>query len=137
MMESGSPGDPSRGVPEEASPAALARIVLSTGWLVELLQTIRELGPSGAWIAAGAVRDTVWDVLTGRPSTKPYGDVDVVYWAAADTEESAALHEERLRSVRPDIEWEVTNQATVHLWHWRQGRRRVAAHANLEAGIAS
>jgi hypothetical protein len=117
--------------------AKLVEIVLSTPWLLELLRTVRSAGPPGAFVAAGAVRDTVWDVLTGRASSGPHADVDVVYWAAGDAEASARLYEGRLRALRPDVDWEVTNQATVHLWHWREGRLLVTPHPSVDAGIAS
>ena len=122
---------------EERATASLVGIVLSIPWLSEILRIVRELGPPGGFVAAGAVRDTVWDVLTGRPSTGPHGDVDVVYWADSERgRDGAGLHERCLRAARPDLNWEVTNQATVHLWHHARGQL-VAPHASVEEGIAS
>lgn len=122
---------------EESNRAALVAIVRSTAWLRALLQTVREMGPPGAFLAAGAVRNAVWDILTGKFSTGPRGDVDVVYWADDEPEDAAVKHQSRLHTARPDVDWEVTNQATVHLWHWRTGQRLVTPHASVEAGIAS
>lgn len=122
---------------EESDRATLVHIVHSTKWLREVLRAVRELGPPGAFVAAGAVRDTVWDVLTGRPSTGPHGDVDVVYWADGELEGAAGLHESSLRAGKPDIDWEVTNQAIVHRWHWQKARRLVAPHQSVKEGVAT
>lgn len=108
-----------------------------TAWLLRLLQLVKELGPPEAFVAAGSVRDTVWDVLTGRASTGPHGDVDVVYWAAAESEDGSRLHEMRLRAAKPDVDWEVTNQATVHSWHWRAHRRLVAPLQSVADGLST
>lgn len=116
---------------------ALANILRNTPWLLEVLATVRDVGPADAFVAAGAVRDTVWDSLTGRPSTKPYGDVDVVYWAEGEPDAASQAHEARLRAALPLIDWEVTNQATVHAWHWKEHGLRVAPHRTVAEGLAS
>lgn len=121
---------------EELSRARLVGIVRSTLWLHEALRIVREVGPPGGFVAAGAVRDTVWDVLTGRQPTAPQGDVDVVYWADEHGEDAAGLHERHLRAARPDLDWEVTNQATIHLWHRTRGQL-VARHASVDEGVAT
>ena len=124
------------GTSEDACVAQLKDIVRTTAWLWQLLQLVKELGPPEAFVAAGAVRDTVWNALTGRLSTRPHADVDVVYWAA-EPEELSRTHEARLRAARPDIDWEVTNQATVHLWHWRTQRLRVAPLQSVAQGLCT
>jgi hypothetical protein len=47
----------------------LRAFVASSPELVQVLRAVRELGPEGAYVAAGAIRDTVWNTLTGRPPT--------------------------------------------------------------------
>jgi uncharacterized protein len=116
---------------------ALVRIVRGTPWLCEALCAVREAGPAGAYVAAGAVRDTVWNVLTGRPPSGPQADVDVVYWAGAENPDQSSHHEERLRELVPRLDWEVTNQATVHLWHWRERGARIVPHETVADGVAS
>ncbi|HMI86308.1 MAG TPA: hypothetical protein VK550_19575 [Polyangiaceae bacterium] len=44
----------------------LTEMVRSTPWLLETIQIVRDVGPPGGYVAAGAVRDTVWNWLTGR-----------------------------------------------------------------------
>jgi hypothetical protein len=54
----------------------LRAIVKASLWLAELVGVVRRVGPRGAYVAAGAVRDTVWNALTGRPSEPPRADVN-------------------------------------------------------------
>ncbi len=117
--------------------APLPQILHDTPWLLALLATVRDHGPAGAFVAAGAVRDTVWDALSGRAPEGPYGDVDVVYWAPPELEHDARAHEARLRAAAPHVTWEVTNQATVHEWHERAQGLRVAPHRTVAEGLAT
>jgi hypothetical protein len=116
---------------------ALRTIVRRTPWLCEVLAVVHAIGPAGAYVAAGAVRDTVWNALTGHPSSGPYGDVDVVYWAEAEPEGAAHALEARLRAHLPEIDWEVTNQATVYLWHRHAHGLHVEPHRNVAEGLAT
>lgn len=120
-----------------AHPITLTAIVRNTPWLCKILEVVRDVGPPEAFVAAGAIRDTVWDALTGRPSTGPCADVDVVYWAEAEPEGAARAYEAKLRAALPAITWEVTNQATVHLWHQQVLGRQVAPHRSVAEGIAT
>lgn len=74
-----------------------------------------ELG-SSAWIAGGFVREAIWDSISGRSSTPPRDDVDVIYFDRRDTSKDAerAL-QERLVKRAPAVRWSVKNQARMHL----------------------
>jgi hypothetical protein len=122
---------------DQEANAALVSIVHSTAWLCEVLHIVREVGPPGAFVAAGAVRDTVWDCLTGRVSSGPYADVDVVYFDNAEPARAPGCHERSLRAAKPSIEWEVTNQATVHRWHWQTRGALVVPHQSLDEAVAT
>jgi uncharacterized protein len=114
---------------------ALTEIIRNTSWLMEVLEAVRVAGPPGAYVAAGAVRDTVWGALTGRPLTAPPGDVDVVYWDDSEAQGAAHSHQARLRAALPRVDWEVTNQALVHEWHWQAHGLRVAPLGTLTEGL--
>lgn len=79
------------------------------------LRAVRSLALPDCWIAAGFVRDAVWDHLHGCEPAEPCGDVDVVWF---DPESPAAAHdvalEERLTSECPGPTWSVKNQARMH-----------------------
>jgi uncharacterized protein len=121
----------------EASAVALENVVHGTPWLCEVLQIVRDAGPPGAFVAAGAVRDTVWDALTGRISTGPRGDIDVVYWDNAEPEDASRQHEMRLRGAKPEFDWEVTNQATVHSWLEQAHGLVIVAHQSVAHGLST
>src|SRR5262249_52803257 len=59
--------------------------------------------PEGA-IGAGALRNLVWDHLTGRHN--PPADVDVVFFGGADEKDV----ERCLRSRLPDVPWQAKDQ---------------------------
>lgn len=79
------------------------------------------------------MRNLVWDHLHGyaQPSSLP--DVDPVYFdpSAADDGQERRL-QTRLRQIMPTLNWEATNQATVHLWFKARFGQAVAPLASLE-----
>jgi len=78
---------------------------------------VESLGLSDAWIGAGFIRNSVWDVLHGHPvNVTRLADVDVLFFDADDTsKEREAEIERRLRALAPGIPWSVKNQARMHL----------------------
>lgn len=81
-----------------------------------LLGVVAELDLPDCWIAAGFVRNAVWDALHGRRPNPQQGDVDVI-WFDPDclSPEVDREYEEQLRLSVPSIEWSVKNQARMHL----------------------
>jgi hypothetical protein len=80
-----------------------------------ILGLVRGLGLPDCWVAAGFVRNAVWDHLHGRPASPQASDVDVVWFSS----ERAVASEDRsleatLRSLDPTIDWSVKNQARMH-----------------------
>lgn len=117
----------------------LIELVLASPWLMRALRAARELGLADWCIGAGAVRGLVWDALHGFES-KPsaLSDIDLVYFDASDlsAERDIAL-QRRLASEHPDLPWEVTNQAVVHLWFGGHFGYEVASLPSLEAAVAT
>jgi hypothetical protein len=96
----------------------LRRILGENDWLIDVLRVVRGLDPPEWVVGSGVIRNVVWDRLHGFDRPTPTRDVDVAYFDESDVrrerDEEFAV---RLRAVRPDIPWEVTNQAGVHLWY--------------------
>lgn len=116
----------------------LIEIVAATPWLMKALRAVYSVGPAGACIGAGAVRSTVWDSLHGYAESSSPGDVDVAYFERGDTSSQAdAAYERRLADVEPGLQWEVVNQAGVHVWYEKAFGKTVAAFCSLEEAIAS
>src|SRR6187397_667376 len=112
----------------------LELIVRGTPWLFTVLETVRSLGLPDWYLAAGAIRNTVWDALHGSTSSKPQSDLDVVYF---DRMNLACDAEGTLRAAMPEYAWEVTNQASVHHWQSCATGRDIPAYDSIAASMAS
>ena len=66
-------------------------------------------------IAAGFVRNLVWDKLHGFETPTPLDDIDLVYFDPLNTspEHDQAI-ERQLRDAGPGLPWSVRNQARMH-----------------------
>ncbi|NBI52158.1 nucleotidyltransferase family protein [Photobacterium alginatilyticum] len=85
------------------------------------LQAARTLNLPDWYLGAGFLRNAIWDHLHAKKSMTPLNDVDVVYFDAGDTSlETEREIEARLRKLLPDVEWEVRNQARMHVRHGHQ-----------------
>ena len=97
----------------------LADIVRADPGLMHVLTTVRGLGLNDWRLFSGAVYQSVWNAVTGRPAGYGRKDYDLGYfdpdtsWDAEDVviKRVAAAFDEPIRS-----EVEVRNQARVHLW---------------------
>ena len=116
----------------------LCRIARSSAWFMAALEAARDLKLSSWCIGAGAVRNLVWDALHDHSTPSRLPDVDVVYFDASDLgRETEAALQRRLREALPEIPWEVTNQAAVHLWFEAQFGHAVEPLASLRDGVGS
>ena len=80
------------------------------------LHAVRTLGLPDWCIAAGFVRNRVWDHLHGISPSRPPPDIDVIYFDAADiSKEREAEYEARLGELEPGAPWQVRNQARMHV----------------------
>lgn len=81
----------------------------------DLLRLVRALALPDGWIAAGFLRDMVWDHLHGRPPSIPAGDIDIIWFDPARIDPALDRQMEiRLSTLRPDRIWSVKNQARMH-----------------------
>jgi hypothetical protein len=99
--------------------ARLADIVRADAGLMHVLTTVRGLGLSDWRVFSGAVYQSVWNAVTGRPAGYGVRDYDLGYfdpdvsWDAEDVviKRVAAAFDQPFRDMV-----EVRNQARVHLW---------------------
>jgi hypothetical protein len=127
-----------------------------TTWLAEeplhlkaLLQ-VRELELNDAWLAAGFVRNLVWDRLHGHAQATPLNDIDVVYFNREDCSAQAdERYEQRLMKDSPELPWSVKNQARMHerhglapysssaeaMSHWVEVETAIGASINADGQI--
>ncbi|MBS0546612.1 MAG: nucleotidyltransferase family protein [Proteobacteria bacterium] len=80
------------------------------------LRAARALALPDWCIAAGFVRNRVWDHLHGISPPRQPPDVDVLFFDPSDvSKEREAAYETRLDQMISGVSWEVRNQARMHL----------------------
>ncbi|WP_087720101.1 nucleotidyltransferase family protein [Salinicola salarius] len=91
-------------------------------WRMEALRQARSLCLPDWWLAAGFVRNLVWDRLHGYSSSTPLNDIDLVYFDP-DYFDSVQVgkrvdreHERHLERASA-LPWSVKNQARMHERH--------------------
>ena len=76
---------------------------------------VEKLGLPNGCIAAGFIRNLVWDYLHGKKSDCKAHDLDVLYY---EPNKVAGSHdqaiEDELKIAHPDFKWSVKNQARMH-----------------------
>lgn len=96
----------------------LEKLVRGSPWMMGILTAVRACALPDWLVGAGALRDLVWGEMQGAFDPAQVKDVDVAFFDPYDLsparEETAAAV---LRSSRPDVRWDVKNQAAVHLWY--------------------
>ena len=94
----------------------IAAIVGRDRQAMEQLRAVRTLGLPDWCIAAGFVRNRVWDHLHGIVPARAPADIDVLYYDAHDlSRDPEQAHEARLNALLP-APWQVRNQARMHVW---------------------
>lgn len=118
--------------------ARLSVLVRGSPWFMAALRAGRELGLAHWCIGAGALRNLVWDALHGRHGQPELADVDFAYFCARDLSPArdAAL-ELQLLSHCPELPWEVTNQAGVHVWFEAHFGHAVAPLTSLQEAVGT
>ena len=93
----------------------ITRIIAEDAVAMEQLRAVRSLALPDWCIAAGFVRNRVWDHLHGIVPARLPVDIDVIYFDASDTGTAReAAYEARLAALMP-LPWEVRNQARMHV----------------------
>lgn len=92
----------------------LIDIINSDKYIFSVLEAVEALNLNDAWVAAGILRNKVWDVLHNIHT--PINDIDVIYFDSTDTSwESEKELEQKLETLIPNQPWSVKNQARMHL----------------------
>ena len=117
----------------------LTELVLGSPWLMNLLRIVDALDLPDCWIGAGAVRDLVWDIRFGNGfDPARIEDVDVVFF---DPDDLTAEHEHDIEwhvsEQEPSLDWDVKNQARVHLWYEARFGQPAEPLTSTTAGVAT
>ena len=107
----------------------IINIIQEDKWMMDILEQARKLNLPDWWIGAGFIRSKVWDVLHEYKTRTPMSassDIDLIYFdrndylvseAKSEITQKEKYYQEILKSRLPDINWSVTNQARMHLFH--------------------
>ena len=96
---------------------SIARIIAQDPVGMKQLPAARALALPDWCIAAGFVRNRVWDHLHGISPPREPPDIDVLYYDAADlSKEREVEYEKRLDALLPGPLWQVRTQARMHVW---------------------
>jgi hypothetical protein len=102
----------------QAHEQQLARIIFSNQWFMRVLEAARDCDPPDWLVGAGVIRNIVWDHLHGYTKPTPLADVDVIFFDPRNLSSDRDLEvQSQLVARLPEIAWEATNQAAVHLWY--------------------
>jgi hypothetical protein len=108
------------GRPAAEQADALLAIVRGSPLLMTVLERARAMRLSDWRLVSGAIYNTVWNVLTGRPENTGIKDADLFYWDDADlsyeAEDAVIRRGAKLFAGLP-VPVEIRNQARVHLWY--------------------
>ena len=81
----------------------------------EALECVSRLDLPQCYLAAGFVRNLVWDHLHSKETSTPLSDVDVIYFDEMEVDSDTYLAlEAQLTEMMPQLNWQVRNQAHMH-----------------------
>jgi uncharacterized protein len=89
-------------------------------WLAVILERFDEIVLPDAWLAAGCIAQTIWNLACGQPAELGIRDLDLIYFDDQDLSlGTEAGHERRLRDLfgHLTVKLDVKNEARVHLWY--------------------
>ena len=94
----------------------IIQLVKEDRWMMDILQTAKQLHLPDCWVCAGFVRSKIWDTLHGFEERTPLSDVDVVYFDTENIDESEEKkYEQQLLNMFPNVPWSVKNEARMHI----------------------
>ena len=108
------------GQPADVQADALRGIISETTFLMAALERLRDLALPDSWLVSGAIYNSVWNHVTGRPALTGINDIDVFYFDASDL--SYEAEDRVIRRAEPvfadlPVPVQIRNQARVHLWY--------------------
>ena len=92
----------------------LTNLIKSDHFLMSILKTVQALQLNDCWVAAGVIRNKVWDTLHNIQTE--INDIDVIYFDESDCSiETENVLESKLQEIMPNQPWSVKNQARMHI----------------------
>ena len=126
------------GLDLECQKQVLADILRADTLVWPALVLARELDLPDWMVVSGAIYNTVWNVLTGKPSGHGVRDVDLFYHDDTDLgwdAENAVIQRAAVQFAGLSHPVEVRNQARVHLWYPEHFGRECPAYRSSEHSL--
>ena len=82
--------------------------------IMAILTVIHDLELKDSWLAAGSVRNFIWNLLSDKPAFDRETDVDVIFFDPEVSYEETLAIENKLREDFPQYQWELKNQVYMH-----------------------
>jgi len=92
----------------------IPELVLQDPLRVKALECAFQLHLPDCYLAAGFVRNLVWDHLHQKTISTPLNDIDVIYFDQKEKALAYLTHEATLKKLMPSVNWQVRNQAKMH-----------------------
>ncbi|WP_252179468.1 nucleotidyltransferase family protein [Endozoicomonas sp. 4G] len=94
----------------------ISKLIKSDKFRIQALQCVQRLELPQCYIAAGFVRNLVWDYLHGFDSATELNDIDVIYFDSNERDQNKYIeYESALKKNMPNLNWQVRNQAIMHI----------------------
>ncbi len=108
--------------------------------LMKILDYISELKLPNFYIAAGSIFQTIWNYYDKKPLNYGIKDIDIIYY---DSENISKNYEEELerkiteyfKSINLNYEFDVHNEARMHLWKKENENKNINQYKNSEDAI--
>lgn len=120
----------------DAMQQSLNDIILQHTGIMHCLKRLFELCPE-AYLAAGVLRNLVWNHLHGWPYPLANTEVDVIYYAPEQSQQHAHALAQDLSLAFPSIHWDVVNQAHVHHWYLNAHGQSIAAYSSVQDAMSN
>lgn len=116
------------------------KIIKMNKELMKILNYIEELKLPNFYIAAGSVFQTIWNYLDNKPLTNDIKDIDVIYYDSNNlTKEDEKKLEDKIiehfNKLGMNYEFDVHNEARMHLWKKENENKNVDQYINSEDAI--
>lgn len=119
----------------------LVRIVTKNEPIHKVLQVLKELNLEFEYyIGAGCITNTIWNDISDNPLEYGISDIDIVYYDKNNMNSNGEMKlKQELESKLPDyqFDFDVKNQARVHLWYESKFGFPIEPYISLEAAIDS
>jgi hypothetical protein len=102
-------------MPMSEAALLLSQLVKRDSHRMQVLECLHQLNLPEGYIAAGFVRNMVWDHLHNKTNATPLNDIDIIYFDPDElNSEQFKSYQTTLKTMMPTVNWQVRNQALMH-----------------------